>query len=110
MKFTKRTPTKPLRGRGSYGAILAKRNKADADKFAQQMRPILYKLMTTKEVGRGNSPSALARALNALNVPTYEGGKWHPNTVRRLLNRLGPEFQQQVWNHSLKVIQHIPRT
>jgi hypothetical protein len=36
------------------------------------------------------SLSAIARELNAREIPSARGGKWHPATVNRLLHRLAP--------------------
>ena len=46
----------------------------------------------------------MAKALNSMGVPAFRGGKWYAATVRRLLVRLGPEFQRQVWNHTARAL------
>ena len=82
--------------RVASGAVLAARNKHEADKFAQKMRPILMKLNIDAGYWTKLSPQATAEALNAEGVPTVNGGKWHRTTVRRLLARLGTAFEQEV--------------
>jgi len=57
---------------------------ARADQRAADLRPILEDL---REHGR-TSLRALAEGLNERNIPTARGGRWHPNTVRRVLERL----------------------
>ena len=104
MKITRKTSAIKKPRRGANGAVLAAQNKAHADEFARQMRPILFKLMTSIGGRRKITPRALAEELNALGLPAFRDGKWHGATVRRLLVRLGPEFQQQVWGHTGKVL------
>ena len=83
--------------RGQNGATLAKANKLAAHRFAENLRPILLNEMLNAGTGRkARSHKALAEALNAKGVPTARGGRWHTETVRRLLKRLGPEFMQEV--------------
>ncbi len=86
---------------GRHGRALAERNRADADAFAEAMRPVLVKLMA-------HTPKAATRAarkLNQLGVPTRCGGKWHPVTVRRLVERLGPSFDHDLRNRRDAVFQ-----
>ncbi len=86
---------------GRHGRVLAERNKVDADTFAEAMRPILVKLMA-------HTPKAATRAARKLNrrgVPTRCGGKWHPVTVRRLVKRLGPSFEDDLKNYRAAVFQ-----
>jgi DNA modification methylase len=42
---------------------------------------------TIREVGVAGSLREIAAALNERGVPTYGGGRWHPTTVGRLLER-----------------------
>lgn len=68
---------------GKHGAVLAKRHKAEADKFAAGMAPIVRRLRD-----QGLSVRAITEQLNADQVPTMNGGRWHIPTVHRLLKRL----------------------
>ena len=77
---------------GRYGRVLAKRNRADADAFAEQLRPILAKLM----MHDSRQATRAARELNRLGVPTRCGGSWYPVTVRRVVKRLGPSFDHDL--------------
>ena len=77
---------------GRYGAVLADRNKQDAQAFAESMRPMLLDLTKDRRLG---GPRLLARKLNEMGVPARNGDKWYPATVHRLLKRLGPSFEQE---------------
>ena len=81
------------KSRGSYGAVIARQNKAAADAFAQSVRPELFAAMTEGS----RRPTAVARKLNEKGVLTAGGGKWHAQTVKRVLERLGPEFIEEVF-------------
>lgn len=76
-----------VRGRGQA-------NKAEADKFAEKMRPIL--LEVALKAGNSRKSVVIARMLNERGIPTARGGDWHPETVKRLLRRLQPEFDQEL--------------
>ena len=81
---------------GRYGAVLAARNKEDAQKFAESMRPLLLDLANERSIGGPSlGPRPLARTLNEMGVPARTGGKWYAATVHRLLKRLGPSFEQE---------------
>lgn len=73
------------RGRklGKHGKVLAKKNRKEAQAFARQLAPVVRQL-------RKEHPTlqALARALNRKSVKTGRNGKWHPTTVKRLLDRV----------------------
>ncbi len=69
-------------------------NKAAADQFAEKMRPILLEL--SLKAGAKSGSVVLARMLNEREVPTVRGGQWHPETVKRLLRRLQPEFDEEL--------------
>lgn len=64
-------------------ACLAPANRAAAMKRACPLKPILAEL--TKA---GLSMRAIAAELTARGIPTGSGGKWHPQTVSRLLTRV----------------------
>ncbi len=88
---------------GRYGRVLAERNRAAADVFAESMRPVLVKLMA-------HTPKAAtrtARKLNELGVPTRCGGSWYPVTVRRVVARLGPSFEDDLRRHRDAVFKKI---
>lgn len=69
-------------------------NKVEADKFAEKMRPILLELSLL--AGAKHGPVVLTRMLNERGIPTVRGGRWHPETVKRLQRRLQPEFDQEL--------------
>lgn len=77
----------PKQGRGEA-------NKVGADAFAEKMRPILLKL--SLEAGVVCGSVVLARMLNERDIPTARGGKWHPETVKRLLRRIQPNFDEKL--------------
>ena len=81
---------------GQYGAVLAARNKHDAQAFAESMRTILVDLATDHGLVQSRlGPRPLAGKLNEMGVPARNGGRWFPATVHRLLKRLGPSFEQE---------------
>ena len=69
---------------GITGKDRAKENKAAADAVARSLRPVI-KEIAAKGV---TSVRGVAEALNIRNIPTPQGGKWHPTSVARLLERL----------------------
>ena len=71
---------------GEHGKnVLSKKNKQASIAFARKMKPIIGKL--TRE-GYDTIREIKAR-LNELNVPTYSSeGRWHVNTVHRLLKQI----------------------
>ena len=56
--------------------------KAEADQRSQGLRKVIEGLS-------GLSARRAAEELNAMNVPTPNGGKWHATTVIRVRERLG---------------------
>jgi hypothetical protein len=58
--------------------------KRAADLRAEALRPTIYNL---RQVGFVSN-QAIARELNAREIPTALGGKWHRTSVSRLLRRL----------------------
>ncbi|MES1984748.1 MAG: recombinase family protein [Pseudomonadota bacterium] len=58
--------------------------KAGADSRATDLGPIIAKL---RSEGHGSLPT-LAKALNDGGYATARGGRWHPSSVRNLLQRL----------------------
>lgn len=74
----------PLRraGKGNAAAVAALREAAD--RHAANLQPIVRDLQA-----RGvSSLAALAGELNAMQIETPRGGKWHPASVRNLLARI----------------------
>jgi Recombinase len=71
-----------LRRRGLEGALA---NKREAELRARALVSILRELMAAGIISR----PALARELSRRGIPTAHGGKWHTNTVTRMLKRLG---------------------
>lgn len=70
---------------GKNGKVLAEINKKAAENFALKLHPLISSL---KEKGI-KSVRAIAKELNKRRIKTFRGvGKWHPNTVQILLNRL----------------------
>jgi DNA invertase Pin-like site-specific DNA recombinase len=65
------------------GGLNAKgvQNREDAKARAEALRPIFVELA-------GKSSRAIAAELNARNVATPTGGKWHAETVLRVQRRL----------------------
>jgi DNA invertase Pin-like site-specific DNA recombinase len=69
---------------GGYGADhLAPANKAAATDRAKQLRPLLGEL-----IGAGLSAREIAAQLAARGIATPRGGRWHPQSVTRLLDRI----------------------
>jgi DNA invertase Pin-like site-specific DNA recombinase len=58
------------------------RNRDEAKERAEQLRPVFAELA-------GKSARAIAAELNARNIATPAGGKWHAVTVQRVISRLG---------------------
>lgn len=69
---------------GRNGAKLAAANKATADKFAADLKPIVSNM-----IAAGLSRADIAAALNRRQIPTARGGRWHVTTVQNLVKRLG---------------------
>ncbi|TAL04130.1 MAG: hypothetical protein EPO08_02340 [Rhodospirillaceae bacterium] len=79
-------------GRGSNGAYLAEKYKADAQAFAETMRPLLTELI----LDGSNRLPYLAGKLNAMGIPSRNGGRWYPASVSRVLKALGPSLVAEV--------------
>ena len=72
-------PPRPLRPEGATRAG----NLVKADRFAEAILPIIDQI---RESG-ATTLTDIAKALNARNIRTARGKRWHPATVRNLLNR-----------------------
>jgi len=69
---------------GTNGVVLAIEAKTAADRFARATGPKIYHLRQFD----GMSYRAIADFLNATQaIPNQRGGKWHVNSVHRLLKR-----------------------
>jgi DNA invertase Pin-like site-specific DNA recombinase len=67
------------------GAVGVARIKAKADERAAALEPIIGEIR-----GAGvTSFAGIARALNARGVTTPRGGKWHPTSVKNIVERAG---------------------
>jgi hypothetical protein len=71
-----------LRRRGVQGALA---NKQAADSRARALVQIIQELRVAGIISR----PALAHEFNRRGIPSAHGGKWHTNTVARMLKRLG---------------------
>jgi DNA invertase Pin-like site-specific DNA recombinase len=69
---------------GKHGKVLAAQNSAEADRFALGTRATIADLRAAGIT----SVRRITEALNEHGVPTADGGKWHVQTVHRLLKRL----------------------
>ncbi|MET3725872.1 recombinase family protein [Sphingomonas trueperi] len=69
-------------GKGNSAAVAER--KVRADHSAQRLDLVVAKL---RQEGR-TSLRELADGLNAIPIPTRQGGKWHASSVRNLLARL----------------------
>lgn len=70
---------------GTFGKVLAERNKMRSIEFAIKMQPIINRL---KE-GGFISVQSLTDELNKRKVPTYRPrSKWHKSTVHKLLSKI----------------------
>jgi len=70
-----------LRRAGDNGSALRKLVAANADRFAQDLAPVVAALQSQGHV----TLRALARALDDRGILTRRGGRWHVSTVRNLL-------------------------
>jgi Recombinase len=74
-----------LRKSGKGGRINnGQESKRAADARAKALASTLRKLQAKGIV----SSNAIARELNAREIPTAHGGKWHHASVKRMLQRL----------------------
>lgn len=76
---------------GKNGKALSITNRKAADDFAHKLSPVLSKFRKRGII----SIRAVSKELNRKGVPTFRvGGKWHPNTVYTLMNRLNKQHNQ----------------
>lgn len=65
---------------GKNGKLLAAKNREEAARFAAHLLPQIKSL-----IHEGESLSAISRHLNALEVQTARGRKFHPQTIKNIL-------------------------
>jgi Recombinase len=63
----------------------ANRNKAEADKFAQAIAPVIREA----QAAGAKTLRQIAAVLDARGVATARGGKWEATTVASVLRRVG---------------------
>jgi hypothetical protein len=66
------------------GLRAGKTQKAKADGFAEQFRPLVVHYRRS-----GKSYDSIASILNERGIKSYRGGQWHRTQVQRLAYRLG---------------------
>jgi DNA invertase Pin-like site-specific DNA recombinase len=76
---------------GVTGAEKAERYKAEAQARAIELAPVLRDLKK-----RGLSLRAVAAELTKRRVPTPRGGAWHPQLVKRIVERLDADRNAKV--------------
>lgn len=69
---------------GAHGAVLAEKRKEEA---ILRAREVHQHIAAAREAGN-NTLRAIADHLEANRVPTRDGGRWHPTTVARVIDRL----------------------
>jgi len=69
---------------GKNGKVLAKRNKTEAEKFAQTQLPVISEIMAEGH----ETIRAITEALNVRGIPSREGKTWHLGSVQKLLWRI----------------------
>ena len=62
----------------------AKNNRERFEKFAREMQPIFKQI----EMHGASSLKEIADALNARGIPSRNGGKWYPSSVRNVRNKI----------------------
>lgn len=68
---------------GRYGKVLADRNRMEANKRAEEMKPIVAPMITM-----GLSLSEIARRLNAMGIRTVRGKRFYAEQVKALVHRI----------------------
>jgi DNA invertase Pin-like site-specific DNA recombinase len=70
---------------GTHGKVLGARKRADADRFAETVRPAFIE---ARNAGC-TSLREYAAHLSCARTPTPNGGRWHASNVSLVLRRLG---------------------
>ena len=73
---------------GRNGKVLAKRNRAKALQFAESVYPHISPMIEA-----GHSLSAIARSLNALEIESSHGGRFHAQTVKNIILTVQNRFE-----------------
>ena len=68
---------------GANNAALNKRHIAEADRRAHELAKLIREIPEEQR----QTITSLTRALNVRRIPTPKGGRWHRQSVYRLLNR-----------------------
>jgi hypothetical protein len=69
---------------GANGAVLARRHRAEATRYALEIGDAVEVAIAS---GAGTT-GEIAERLNAAGVPSRQGARWHPASVARVLRRL----------------------
>ncbi|MDR5727946.1 MAG: recombinase family protein [Terriglobia bacterium] len=69
---------------GANGAALAEKHKADATAYAATLQEAIA---VATDAG-ARTTRRIADHLNAVDIPSRQGGRWHPSNVARVLRRL----------------------
>lgn len=69
---------------GANGAVLAAQHQLEAQGRARSLEPVIRPL-----IEEGLSISGIARRLNSMGIVGDRGGRFHPETVRLIVRRLG---------------------
>jgi DNA invertase Pin-like site-specific DNA recombinase len=76
---------------GVHGAqTLAPKYRAEAKARAEQLAPVIRGLQRD-----GYSMRGIAAELDRRKVPTARGGRWHPQLVKRVIQRLHDEVSRR---------------
>ena len=71
-----------LKGQVPYGWKINDEGIIEEDAYEQKILQLINDLS-----GEGKSLRGICQELSKQNVSTKNGGKWHPNTVRKIINR-----------------------
>jgi DNA invertase Pin-like site-specific DNA recombinase len=69
---------------GANGAVLAARHRHDATVFAHEIAQAVGSLIASGAC----TTAAIAAGLNSVGLRSRQGGRWHPASVARVLDRL----------------------
>jgi DNA invertase Pin-like site-specific DNA recombinase len=69
---------------GTNGTVLAERHKTEAIEYAQQIASVFQ----TVRLAGAVTTRQIANSLNAMGIPSRQGGQWHAATVGRILQRM----------------------
>lgn len=67
---------------GSHGKVLAERNRIEADRRAEELRPVIVPMLEA-----GMSLNEIARRLNTSGFKAARGGKFYPEQVKAIARR-----------------------